>query len=344
MYRKYTKKRQWLYLLGSIVVGSLLGFSWYMYVRLEDPVFFLEVAQKEAGHWTSHNVRPFYYYWSFFTQSGIWAIPSLIGLAYPWLKDKVSDSSDYRFVVLWTLFAVVLLSVIPEKKSRYLMPVLIPLSLSTGYLIITLLRSPNLWKTTPHRILIILTFFVPSLLIFLTAITGCYMIFAEIETHHAYLVVLFMATGTLGAMTLVCAVRKQYRKSFMSLIASVGMLFIAGKAFFSAYKTTYPLQDLQSLSLDPHIPIYFLEFEDIHIVEVIWEAGKKITIVPSAKELIKDDKVYLLVCTDCKAAVGNNFLQFTTTEIGHYNYNYVEESRRGYKKRKAGWVFLLERK
>ena len=100
----------------------------------------LATTTKETANWTSYNIRPFYYYWSFFSQSGIWCIPAFVALLYPYLKDKVFFKKGYQFTLLWTLCSVLLLSIIPEKKSRYLLPVLIPLALNTGFYIEYLFR------------------------------------------------------------------------------------------------------------------------------------------------------------------------------------------------------------
>src|SRR5690606_3192503 len=88
-----------------------------------------------------YNIRPFYYYWSFFTQSGVWTIPAFVALLYPYLKTRVSDKKAYLFSFLWTISSVILLSIIPEKKSRYLLPVLIPLAMNTAFYIEYLVRS-----------------------------------------------------------------------------------------------------------------------------------------------------------------------------------------------------------
>lgn len=127
-------------LLGLIILALLVGGWWYLYVRLNDPDTFMEIANKETANWSSYNVRPFYYYWSFFTQSGIWTIPAFISLLYPYMKSRVSHEKAYRLTFFWTISAVILLSIIPEKKSRYLMPVLIPLALNTGFYIDYLIR------------------------------------------------------------------------------------------------------------------------------------------------------------------------------------------------------------
>ncbi len=130
-----------LKLISLLVFGIVLGGWWYMHVRVADPETFLKIAERETSNWSSYNVRPFYYYWSFFIQSGIWTIPALISLIYPYLKPRVSNLKTYQFSFLWTILAVVLLSIIPEKKSRYLMPVLIPLAYNIGFYIEYLIRE-----------------------------------------------------------------------------------------------------------------------------------------------------------------------------------------------------------
>lgn len=124
-----------------IFLSIIIGISWFAYVRLADSESFLAIAERETGNWSNYNVKPFYYYWSFFTQSGIWTIPAFIGLLYPYLIKRVYNKKAYAFTFLWTIFAVVLLSFIPEKKPRYLMPVLIPLAFNTGFYIQYLVKQ-----------------------------------------------------------------------------------------------------------------------------------------------------------------------------------------------------------
>jgi 4-amino-4-deoxy-L-arabinose transferase-like glycosyltransferase len=56
-----------------------------------------------------------------------------MGLFYWYLKPRVSNLTAYRFYLLWTLGSVIFLSIIPEKKSRYLLPVLAPLAMTTAF-------------------------------------------------------------------------------------------------------------------------------------------------------------------------------------------------------------------
>ena len=130
-----------LKLVSLLVFGLVLGAWWYLHVRVADPETFIKIAERETSNWHSYNVRPFYYYWSFFVQSGLWTIPAFISLLYPYLKTRVSNLKAYRFSFFWTILAVILLSLIPEKKSRYLMPVLIPLAINIGFYIDYLIRE-----------------------------------------------------------------------------------------------------------------------------------------------------------------------------------------------------------
>lgn len=76
-----------------------------------------EITNREAGRWLDYNVRPFYYYWNFFIQSGLWTVLALVSLIYPYLKNRVQNTEVYRFSWLWTIVAVILLSLIPEKTA-----------------------------------------------------------------------------------------------------------------------------------------------------------------------------------------------------------------------------------
>ncbi len=134
-------KNKKIYLLLILALGIIIGLSWPLYVKWADPETYLKVTKIESSRWENYNTRPFYYYWSFFIQSGIWTVPALIALIYPYLKHRVRNLKAYQFTLVWTLTSVVLLSIIPEKKSRYLLPVLIPMALNTGFYIEYLIKN-----------------------------------------------------------------------------------------------------------------------------------------------------------------------------------------------------------
>ena len=141
VYKYRDFKRFWKPLLLTLIFAILVAAPWSLYVYFEDTHAVSRITDKETGRWLDYNVRPFYYYWSFVIQSGIWTLPAFVGLLYPYLKNRVFNKPGYTFTLWWTLASVVLLSIIPEKKSRYLLPVLIPMALNTGFYIEYLFRK-----------------------------------------------------------------------------------------------------------------------------------------------------------------------------------------------------------
>ena len=119
-----------------LLVGLVTALWWHAYINIVDPENLKAITEKETTNWTNYNVKPFYYYWSFFIQSGLWTIPAVLSLAYPYLKKSVFHGKAYALSFWWTVCAVVLLSLVPEKKPRYLLPVLIPLAFNIGFLVL----------------------------------------------------------------------------------------------------------------------------------------------------------------------------------------------------------------
>lgn len=139
-------KGKWPALAVMIVVCLVVSGWWYAYLLAFHADAVDAVVHKESGAWVSHNVRPWYYYWRFFTETGVWAVLMLAALFAPYWKrvlpggGKSSDGSlgprrTYLFALTWTLAALVLLSLMPEKKIRYLLPMMAPCALCVACLL-----------------------------------------------------------------------------------------------------------------------------------------------------------------------------------------------------------------
>ncbi len=170
-------------LVSALALGLLIGCSWYLYVKLQDPTTLDAIAKKETGTWTSYHTRPFYHYWSFVIQSGIWTIPAFISLLYPYLKNRVKHPTAYKFSFLWTVLAVVLLSLIPMKKARYLMPVLIPLAMNIGFYIEYLFREFKTMKEKRETIPVYFNFGLIGLVSLATPILLYVFLKVEFQEH-----------------------------------------------------------------------------------------------------------------------------------------------------------------
>jgi len=220
-YRKEISGKQWFRVLSLMILGLLLGFSWYIYVRYVDPETFNRIATEETGNWASFNVRPFYYYWSFFTQSGLWTIPAFIALLYPYLKSRVTDLKGYQFTLFWIMLSVFLLSVIPEKKSRYLMPVLLPLALNTGYYINYLIRRFKELSDRRELIPVYFNFGLMSIVLGLGPIAILIYLITSGESlgWYSYLFVLLPMISAIFLFKFL--IRKDMLKVFYSLVLSI---------------------------------------------------------------------------------------------------------------------------
>lgn len=120
-------RRDWRGFLVCGAIGLFVALLWPGYTLLTQTDALLQTLDAEVGAWSNRHVRPFYQYWSFPLQTGIWSIVTVATLAYPYARRRLTDRR-YLLFLGWTLIAVALLSIPAEKKERYLLPVLIPMA------------------------------------------------------------------------------------------------------------------------------------------------------------------------------------------------------------------------
>lgn len=318
-------RQKWMYLAGMLFSGLIIGASWYVYVRLKDPVAFQNIASRETANWSSYEVKPFYYYWSFFLQSGLWTIFSLVALIYPYLKTRVNNLKAYQFALYWTLLALVFLSAIPEKKVRYLVPVLIPLALTTGFYIEYLIRSFKnsmmKWERIPvyfsSGLIALIGFAYPFALIF---------VLKENLAPHIWIGV-FTSALMIGCAAFIVKglMSKNFKIVFYSMIALFTTLVIG---FTSLYKEVINNPGYASAS-------YALKFEKDYQIktyslsavapEVVWDFGKPIPILEQKGDWISfpDEKQFgLMVDMKDSSMVKGLSTQFNIKRLYRINLYY----------------------
>lgn len=122
-------------LVTMIVIAIIIGTSWYSYVYIAAYDAMQRIADKESGAWLNHNVRPWYYYWKFFLETGIWSVLLLTAIVVPLTSKICRANRRHMFALAWMLAVLLFLSFLPEKKSRYLLPILIPAAYTMAFLI-----------------------------------------------------------------------------------------------------------------------------------------------------------------------------------------------------------------
>lgn len=341
-----------LKLFSLLVFGIVLGGWWYFHVRIADPETFTAIAERETSNWSSYNVRPFYYYWSFFVQSGLWTIPAVISLIYPYLKTRVSNLKAYRFSFFWTIIAVILLSVIPEKKSRYLMPVLIPLAINIGFYIEYLIREFKNLKSKKETIPVYFSFGLIGTIAILfwvvwffssDVLTGSYLV-RFIITTLILLVIGFYIFKFLRA--------KHIKAVFYLIIGfmlTIGLvaLPISKSHVQDNYKSVYSLkmQNLQRIGLgyNDYVPLYSI---DNLAPEVIYSYGEKIPSIKTKEGyIIPEEKKFALLSTHANPENIEAFSKFYDIKVSEtYDLNPSPEGARGHKSRLRCTLYKLTRK
>lgn len=333
--------------LSVIILSLIIGGSWYLYVRLQDPSTFAAIAQKETSNWSSYNVRPFYYYWSFFTQSGLWTIPAFVSLLYPYLKTRVKQLKAYQFSLLWTLFAVVLLSVIPEKKSRYLMPVLIPLAINIGFYINYLIRSFKTMTDKRETFPVYFNFGLIACIGIAFPIVAYLFLKDNILNHLFSYLLASTILFTIGMFIILYLKRKNMNVVFRLTILFFASLLLTALPLSKGFTSdTYnPISNLKNEIENQNLMLYGYK----HISpEMLWYYGGKIPFIylnDGLDNLPNENKFGLLTTEFLEDNILNEFQALYKIEkITTYNLNRVSEDSRQYNDRLLNTYYIFERK
>jgi 4-amino-4-deoxy-L-arabinose transferase-like glycosyltransferase len=122
----------WKKLTAILIGGLIIGFSWNVCMAIFQPEASEFVINKETNSWANRHVRPFYFYLHFPVYIGVWTILVLSSFFYKYAKPVINKFSNYKFVLSWILLVIFFLSVIPTKKERYMLPVMVPLCLAAA--------------------------------------------------------------------------------------------------------------------------------------------------------------------------------------------------------------------
>lgn len=339
----FRMKGRWGAAVLLLLLGTAVGLSWPLYVRYADPQSFMEVTAREASRWASYNIRPPLYYWNFFTQSGIWAVPSLIALLYPYMKTRVADLKAYKLTLFWTLASVVLLSLIPEKKARYLLPVLIPMALNTGFYVEYLFRRFRELAKGEKR----LALFAFGLLGAIACVLP-FALFFVLKNPDGF----WLWYGLVAAACLVCGIlilralwQDNFGRAFYGIVAFQISVIAFGLPLAGAFwgnPDYYSPKGLRVLEEKEHIRIYDLQG---YSPEMIWEYGKPVPMVLDNGKIRmpKESRFGLLANVDDGKQLQETFKGYSIEKRLTVDLNQVPKSEKGYKKRLCRDFYIVSR-
>ena len=336
---KFNKKKL-LDLIIVIALALIIGGWWFLYVRLTDPESFLIITDRETSNWASYNVRPFYYYWSFFTQSGLWTIPAFMGLIYPYLKNKVSNLKAYQFSIIWVFISLVLLSIIPEKKSRYLMPLLLPLAINTGFYIEYIVREFKNLKNYRETIPVYFNFGLIAIIGILFPLITYGIFKDDLSGFWFNYIFASLSLFITSLLILIYLKQKELKKVFYLSVLFFCLILVAVLPLSKAFiKNDNYLSISELNSSFKEILIY--SFGAVS-PELIWDYGDKIA--PISKVSSDTKEFGLLTKFNTLGEVEANFQDYTIDYKLTFDLNQMPENSKKYRDRLKTDYYILTKK
>lgn len=315
---------KWKQLGVMVVIAAVVGLWWTAYLYLFEAEKMAFAMNKEIGSWSNRSVKPWWYYWNYFIQTGIWALPALFGVFYPLWKRGMKYPKRYLFAVLWALFALAALSAVPKKDPRYLFPMLMPLALCIAFLVESLSsrmasRSLRTLFTINYTLVAILAFVLPVALGY-----GFYQGLLPMTT-----VIITSLLFITIAIFMVTRIRKGDAKG--GVYGVVLLMMVIEGALPNPINEALVVSDkagLATLKERPQyykLPFYYLPNQSLRI-ELVYYADKKILPL-DVKQLPKPP--FLVITNEPieKVAAKKLLEGFKTTEIGVYDDNMKNKNR-----------------
>ncbi|HZK94762.1 MAG TPA: glycosyltransferase family 39 protein [Prolixibacteraceae bacterium] len=264
-----------------VLIALVISFWWPMMIWFSHPKFSAQIAQQESAAWLNRSTRPFYHYWSFPVQSGIWAIIATIALYFPYARPRIKRFGNYTFLALWVVITVILLSLFPEKKERYLLPVLLPLAILTAFYFRYLIHIYELSSSGKADIVIIrMNTLLMALISFAIPLAVVFAIKGEGKPGISLLILIFILFWGLATFLIGAFLKKNPLWLWVGMVGMVlsvclTLLPIVPKLAmtnpdYHSYKELRHRDDLKD------VPFYFNGEIPGKFIEVVWKSGHEV--------------------------------------------------------------------
>ena len=264
-------------MVGMVFVGLIVSCWWYGYTYFFQPDFTAGIMQKETSSWLNHSVRSWYYYWQFPVEAGIWTLFWVVSIVYFFVNRQTVYRKEYKFSFIWFLAALVLLSAVPEKKARYLLPVLIPGAMLIGFYLVQMITA---MKTKSEKTVFRILAMMIALVLFALP---CMLYLLFFREQQVSLSILILATGCswglCAFMTHALFGRKGIRPArvFVGIILTMMMvaaiyLIPVGSMFLN--EDRYSIGLLRENKEIADLTFYYNEREELR-VELVYEANRR---------------------------------------------------------------------
>lgn len=278
VYRPSFRGKLWP-VVSMITICLVISLWWPVLLYLTHRDMVLAVWNKESTAWLERSVRPWYYYWKFFTETGIWALFLVTSLIWPYWKKRFQFRKEYLFAVCWVFMVLICLSLLPEKKTRYLLPILIPSALVIAHLFMYWweCKEKGLLPKLDRNILRINALLIAGIVCLLPI--GIYFFFyssGKMETG-LFIALIFLLEGIASWLYY-----SAMKNKVLFYLGGILMLFFCVESFILPVivgmfnnphiKSIHAIREVEELD---QLPFYY-PCEDEMRIEIVYEAGRKI--------------------------------------------------------------------
>jgi hypothetical protein len=201
---------------------------------------------------------------------------------------RVQNRKAYKFAFIWTITSLVLMSFVTEKKIRYLVPVLIPLALTTGFYIEYLISQAKNSVSRKDHIIAWIVFGIFPLICFIYPVAFPVLLKDNLNEYlflYVFSSVMMLAAGLAITKGLV---KFSFKTVFTSMIAMFTTIVIAGIPIADVFRNNpeyVPASKASSIARNAGIKTYRLS--DL-APELVWDFGGPVPLLnfEDAKVLI----------------------------------------------------------
>ena len=328
-----------------VVTALVIGAWWYVYIRIGEAEALAYVVRKESGAWFGHNVRPWWYYWKFFLETGVWSLLLLTAMFLPLFAGKHHRSGQWTLSLSWMLCSLLLLSLLPEKKSRYLLPILIPACYVMGLVVMRWIDDvrngagmlqADKWAFRINAGVI-------ALVVAVLPVAGWYFL---VVPGYMSIVALLLLT-LFAVLLLLFLVRACVQLRPMDIVVGVTVLFaVAECAVLPSLKSVINNPEMRSIAVTRTMPelrdVPFCHVDTVPLrIEMVYAAHRNI--MPVALDtLAKATPCVLLTHERLEDILPDSCLRgLTATEIGLFDDNRWPRTSKRYSREFIYWMYWL---
>lgn len=348
IYKFKNFKNKWFPLAIGILVILIISSWWPLYIYFSNISVVESIVDKEVNARINRRVRPWYHYWSFPIQTGIWTILAIVSLIYPYLKSRVENLKVYQFALIWTFVGVLLLSVVPEKKERYLVPVLIPIAINIGFYIRYLIQRGKDLTDKKELYLAYFGFGIIGFIGIIFPFVGYFFLKDNLTGYWSWFIIITLILFIIGISIFFQLKKKNFKNVFKAMIVFQVSILVFG---FPLVNTLFNNQNFNNINklhnIEQELNIKSYSFGEL-APELIWEYDGVIKNIYKNKKLDfpKEDSFGLLVDEDLKIDFQKYFeKEYNIAHFTRFDNNYIINKKKEKRSiRLTRDLFILKKK